>query len=283
MVSLYLDNFEYIEDVVDAYKSLNIRRFPLRNIEGVNIYDLDEEKYNELKSIINKEKVRLSLIDIDVEYDLYKGLDLEKLSSISKDFGCREMAINLPTFSSFEAEKDQLVKVVKELIVDLKKLRINPTFHVDYKINSAYIAFLINEVDGLNFLFNPGKCYENDKSITTYYRLLRRIINYVVLYDIDENKSPTLLGYGKALILDMIDKLNIDKFRGDIYYDFNLTDYVKDRTSKRGGFFSRFFGRKKEKAHQKIDKRLKVDEDDDVDIISLLDSQLQLIKKYQKS
>lgn len=285
MVSLYLDAFKTIDDMIDAYKSLSIRRTPLRNIEGLNIYNLDEEQYNETLETFKKERVRFSLVDIDIKYGIYHDLDLDKISKISKDFGTREVVMNLPSFIDFEAEKNELVNTIKKLISDLRRLRVNVSFHINYEINSAYIAFLIKEINNLNFMFNPGKCFEHEKSITTYYRLLRRRITNVSLYDVDENKRPTLLGYGKALILDTIDKLNIDRFRGDIYYDFNLADYVKTRTTEKRGFFSRVFriGRKKEKAHQKIDERLKIDEDSDVDILDILDQQLKLIRKYQKS
>ena len=60
-------------------------------------------------------------------------------------------------------------------------------FHINYEFTSAYIAFLIKEIPKLNFPL-IRECYENDKSITTYYRLLRNIGN-VILYDIDEDKN----------------------------------------------------------------------------------------------
>lgn len=283
MISLYLDELQTIEKIIEAANTLSIRRIPLRSIENKNIYHYDEGKILEFDQRLKESKIRVNVIDIDVIYDLYEVIDIEKIFLICKILGSRNVLIKMPEFSNFDAEKDQLLLVIRDLIEQFRRERLNLSFHINYEINSAYLAFLLKEVTDIKFSFNPGKCYENDKSITTYYRLLRRSIENVVLYDIDEDKKPALLGYGKALVLDVIDKLIIDRYKGSIYYDSNLIAYVEAKKEPKKGFFARLFKGKKRISYRKMDAILRLDEDDEVELVTLLSSQLQLLNKYKRS
>lgn len=283
MISLYLDELLTIEKIVEAANTLSVRRIPLRNIEGNNLYNLDEGEILEVDQRLKEGRIRVDVIDIDVSYDLYHVIDVEKIFLISKILGCRNVLIKMPDFTNFDAEKEQLLLVIRNLLNQFRRERINVSFHVNYEIDSAYLAFLIKEINNLTFSFNPGKCYENDKSITTYYRLLRRSIENVILYDVDKDKKPALLGYGKALVLDVIDKLILDKYRGQIYYDSNLITYVETKNAPKKGFFSRLFKSKKRISHQKMDEILRLDEHDEVELVALLSSQLQLLNRYKRS
>lgn len=283
MISLYLDELQTIEKIIEAANTLSVRRIPLRNIDNKNIYNYEEDKILEFDQRLKESRIRVNVIDIDASYDLYEVIDIEKIFLICKILNCKNVLIKMPKFSNFDAEKDQLLLVINDLIDQFRKERLNLSFHINYELNSAYIAFLIKEIPEIKFSFNPGECYENDKSITTYYRLLRRNIENVILYDIDEDKKPALLGYGKALVLDVIDKLIIDKYRGCIYYDSNLIAYVEAKKEPKKGFFTRFFKRKKRNTYRKMDAILRLDEDDEVELVTLLSSQLQLLNKYKRS
>jgi|SRR5690554_1755632 len=283
MISAYLDELNEIEEIVNAATNLSLRRIPLRNINSKSIYNIQDKKLEEIKKTLKDNKIRISLLDINVNYDLYKVLDVNKISELSKMFSCKNVVINMPKFTNFEAEKNQLITVINDLITTFKKEKMDLSFHVDYEIDSGYIAFLLKEHKDIKFTYNPALCYINSKSITTYYRLLRNNITNVIVYDVDENKKPALIGYGKALVLDIIDKLNIDKYRGDLYYDSNLGDYVRFKNEdKEVGFFKRIFSRKKRKSHQKIDEKLRLDENSEIEFIDLLKSQLLLLNKYQR-
>lgn len=283
MISAYLDELKTIEEINKAATSLSLRRIPLRNINEKNVYKLKLKELEGIRASFRKHKVRVNIIDITVNYDLYHIIDVRKISEISKMFNCKSIIIKMPKFTNFEAEKTQLLTVFNELIDSFKKEKMDLNFHIDYEINSAYVAYLLKEINGLQFVYNPAECYLNNKSITTYYRLLRNNITSVIIYDVDENKKPALIGYGKALILDIIDKLNIDKFRGDLYYDSNLGEYVRAKNEEtKKGFFKRIFSRKKRKSHLKIDEKLRLDEGDQIEFITLLKSQLKLLNKYQR-
>ncbi|NLN50632.1 MAG: hypothetical protein GX149_03290 [Acholeplasmataceae bacterium] len=283
MISLYLDDFPTIEDLIEAARTLRIKRIPLRKIENNSLYDLELAEVETINNQLRKAKIRVLYLDIDAEFDLYELINMEHAAAICKVLNCRDLVINLPNFTDFNAEKEQLIHVVKELLEVAKKNKLKLHFKINYEINSAYIAFLIKEIAEILFVFNPGKCYETHKSITTYYRLIRRKVSLVIFYDVDENKKPALLGYGKALILDMIDKLNIDKYKGYIIYDSNLKEYAMTRekgTKKR--FRLPFFRRKKRKAHLKIDEKLQIQDSKGIDFIEILESQLKLIQLYKK-
>lgn len=283
MISAYLDELKTIDEVVHAANELLLKRIPIRNIYSKNIYDASAEELEEIQRVLKNKKIRVSLVDIDKEYDLYNTVDVKKIGEISKILGSRNVLIKMPRLTNFEAEKDQLITVVKDLLQQFRKEKLEVSFHVNYAINSGYLAYLIKEVKDLRFSYSPAECYINDKSITTYYRLLKERISNVVLYDVDKDKKPALIGYGKALILDIIDKLNIDKYKGDIYYDSNLGSYAKaKKESQEEGFFKKLFSRKKRKSHQSIDEKLRLEEDEEVDFINLLSKQLKIIHKYQK-
>lgn len=284
MISAYLDEFKTMEDINKAASKLSLKRIPLRNINEKNIYFLKEKEIEEIKETLRKNKIKISMIDIDVAHDIYSPIDVVKIGNLAKAFGCRNVVIRMPKFFDFEAEKKQISIVYNDLITSFRKEKMDLNFHVDYEIESAYIAAILKEFKHLQFVYNPGECYSNDKSITTYYRLLRNNISNAIVFDIDKDKKPTLIGYGKALVLDIIDKLNNDKFKGDLYYDSNLGDYVRYKNEEtQEGFFKRLFSRKKRKSHQMIDEKLRVDENEEVDFIPLLKSQLKLLSKYQKS
>lgn len=284
MISAYLDELITAEEIASAANKLALKKIPLRNIEGENIYNLEEEQLKEVFKTLKDNKLKVSLIDITEEYDLYDLLDIEKLIYIENLFAAKTLLLKLPKLTNFDAEKEQLVKVIKDLIDKLKKEKIDLVFHVNYQINSGYIAYLIKKIKELYFSFSPGECYLNEKATNTYYSLLRNRIKNVVLYDVSENKKPALIGYGKARILETIDNLNQDKYKGDIYYDFNLASYVKAKQEpEEKGFFKKLFTRKKRKAQQEIDQKLRLEKDDEIEFIELLSKQLKVINKYQKS
>lgn len=283
MISAYLDELVTIEEIVHAANELSIKRIPLRNVENQNIYFISDEKIKEIDKTLKLNKIRVELIDIDKEYDLYDYFDMRKIASICKTLGCKTVLLKLPVLTNFDAEKEQLVIFLNNLLQEFKKEKLELLFHVNYIINSGYIAYLIKNIKDLYFSYNPAECYFNDKSITTYYRLIRSRIKSISLYDLDENKKPVLIGYGKALVLDIIDSLNRDKYKGNIYYDSNLGEYVKAKKQKQeAGFFKRLFSIKKRKSHQNIDEKLRLEDNEEIDFINLLKGQLKIISKYQK-
>ncbi len=93
MISLYLDELLTIEKIVEAANTLSVRRIPLRNIEGNNLYNLDEGEILEIDQRLKEGRIRVDVIDIDVSYDLYHVIDVEKIFLISKILGCRNVLI----------------------------------------------------------------------------------------------------------------------------------------------------------------------------------------------
>ncbi len=285
MISLYLDYLKSVKAIVEGAKRLSVNRLPLRNIDDINIYDYNDEQIKQIASSFKKNKIKISLLDINVTHDIYQPVEILKIASICKEFGCRNVVINMPLTNDLAKEKTQLQKVIKSLLEEAKKEKIKLIFHPNYEINSAYHAYLIKEIKDVSFSFNPGLCYEKHRSITTFYRLLKKRLEVVMLYDVNVDKVPALLGYGKALILDILDKLEKDKFKGQIFYDSNLEEYIerREKAHKRRFRFPFFRKKKLRQAHLEMDEQLRLKEEDKMDYVSLLSSQLRFLNHYKKN
>ncbi len=284
MISLYVDKFHQSDTFFDKLKQLNIKNIPVRAINGMSLLELEEEIINEFSQSLNVNKIKIMFLDFNFNYQSIEEIELEKIVNLTKLFQTRKIIINLPIFEDFSNVKEESVERIKEVILMFRRNRIEVIFHINYEINSSILAYFIKHVKGIKFYFNPGLCFINKKSITSYYRLLKRNLDTVGLYDYKDEKTPVLLGYGKALILDIIDKLRKDRFRGDIIYDYNLHSYVEKREEayKKSFFKSLFTSRKKRKAHLEMDEKLNLTKEDDLEIVKLIDSQLTLIRRYQR-
>ena len=161
------------------------------------------------------------------------------------------------------------------------KEKIKISFHLDYQINSAKVAYIITKIKEINFVFDSAKCFSNNKSISSYYRLLKDRIDILIVNDVNDKFEPTLMLYGKAQLKEMQERLKFDNFKGDIIYDFNLEEYLDNRSAlykKRLPFLRG----KLYNSHLFIEEKLNLTKDSEVSYDELFINQFSLINKIFK-
>lgn len=284
MIYAYVDAYKSINEQTELLQYLNLNLIPLRRINGKSIYALTMEELDEINTEFNKQKVAVSQIDIEDKYTLEEPLDINKVIATARLFKTKDVFINLPSYNNFHEEKDALTAYIDDLIHRFRREKINLSFHIDYVDNSAYLAYLIQHNKRIGFVFNPAKAYENQKSITTYYRLLKENINAVIIYDVNKDLYPHLIGYGKTNAIDSLDRLIRDKFKGDIILDTNLLLYINNRFKlyKRRFNLPLIRNKKELDSYRDIENRLNLNESSNITFEDLVLSQVNLLKKYMK-
>lgn len=286
MISAYVDMLVDLESQIELFKALNLDKFVLRDFNHLNVYDLSEEAIDEVETLFKLNKISPLYLDITKTYDVYGILDVERLIYLAKRFKTKDILIKVPTIKDFNIEKDIFIEQIQLLLAGVKKDKLNLTFNLSYDVDSAYIAYLIKEIKEIKFSFNPGLCYEKEKSVTSYYRLIKNNLSHVILFDLNENKKPSLIGYGKATILEHLDKLKRDNFKGSYILDTNLLEYVEERQTIYKRKFKIPFLKKgrnqNKKAYESIENRLGLVQTDEISFDKLYESQVSLVKRYIK-
>ncbi len=286
MISAYVDMLVDLESQIELFKALNLDKFVLRDFNHLNVYDFSEEAIDEVETLFKLNKISPLYLDITKTYDVYGILDVERLIYLAKRFKTKDILIKVPTIKDFNIEKDIFIEQIQLLLAGVKKDKLNLTFNLSYEFDSAYIAYLIKEIKEIKFSFNPGLCYEKEKSVTSYYRLIKNNLSHVILFDLNENKKPSLIGYGKATILEHLDKLKRDNFKGSYILDTNLLEYVEERQTIYKRKFKIPFLKKgrnqNKKAYESIENRLGLAQTDEISFDKLYESQVSLVKRYIK-
>ena len=286
MISAYVDMLVDLESQIELFKALNLDKFVLRDFNHLNVYDFSEEAIDEVETLFKLNKISPLYLDITKTYDVYGILDVERLIYLAKRFKTKDILIKVPTIKDFNIEKGIFIEQIQLLLAGVKKDKLNLTFNLSYDVDSAYIAYLIKEIKEIKFSFNPGLCYEKEKSVTSYYRLIKNNLSHVILFDLNENKKPSLIGYGKATILEHLDKLKRDNFKGSYILDTNLLEYVEERQTIYKRKFKIPFLKKgrnqNKKAYESIENRLGLAQTDEISFDKLYESQVSLVKRYIK-
>ncbi len=224
MNSCYLD-LAYLP----LYNELKLSKIALKNVNKKGLISLTLEDENNLEDIVKANKLKIGWLDFDFNYNYDSDFPYDKVVNLVKRFSLNQVILTLPKINDFELDKSEFKEAVINIIKTFRQNRIKVVFQIDYKEDSAIIAYLISEIKEISFVFDSKACFQSDKSISTYYRLLRSKIEIFIVSDIDEKKEATLLGYGKAQLKDMALRLKHDNFKGDILYQFNLDDYLENR------------------------------------------------------
>ena len=154
MITAYLDQYKSLDEQITLYKELNLTSMPLRKLNGESIYYKDDSFLDALKSTFKEQKITISNLEIDITYSLMEIIDLDRVFYIAKVLGVKEVLLKLPNLEDFNIERNVFTEKIKEIMTSFRKERINLSFHVNYEIDSAYIAYLINEFKDIKFAFN---------------------------------------------------------------------------------------------------------------------------------
>lgn len=282
MIYAYVDAYSGINEQINLLKHLNLNTIPLRRIGGQSIYTLSKDALDEVNTEFIKQKITVSVIDIEDKYNLEETLDIDKVIAIARLFKVKDVFLNLPSLKNFDEERNALISFLDDVIHRFRKAKINLSFHMIYKDKSAYLAYIIQHNKRIGFTFNPAKVFEHHKSITTMYRMLKENINAVILYDVNKDLYPHLIGYGKTNVTDSLDRLIRDRYKGYIILDTNLLSYVNNRFKLYKRRFNIPLIRNKLEltAYKDIEHKLNLNEHSNITFEDLMLSQVNLLKKY---
>jgi len=194
----------------------------------------------------------------------------------------------LPKFNDVINEFDEIEKVLTPFFEyaykNGKKIILLPVH--DYKASTyAYIIKKL-KTNHVTVLFDPTSIMNNGESTTTSYRSLRASIGAFMCVDSDANGQPKLIGHGKTNVLDIIRKLDRDRFDGFMIMDNKVYQTHFPETPVKEGFFKKIFGnteKKKETARSALSKIIfPSEETKNVTYDDILDNQIKLIRSLMK-
>ena len=281
----YFDQqFKSIEAQIDMAKQLDIKGLSLRYFNDQTLLTVDTNLVKELPVRLKKEKISILLIDALYHYPLVtiNKNELSTLFSNAEALGTKYLVLNLPSMTSFDLQHDDLITHVKSLLDETKKKHFELVFKVSPEHAVGQIAYIINEIKNIKFVFDAPLIYKQGASVTTSYRILKNNIQILSIYDVDKQHEPYLLGLGASSIVDILKKAHRDKYKGIYVMDNNLNTYIEHRKEiyQQKKVLWIFSKNKKERLHyQRMDQKLHIKDTDELSLFDMHKVYLAVIKK----
>lgn len=278
-----------IQDQISVAKELNLKYISLRYFDDKEIHELDD---NEIKTYFDTLKShKLQVASIDMLFDDYHVLEEKDNDLFSRVFSnveklhAKTLNIMLPKIDDFDSQYGMLVTWMKSIQQETKKMKFALSFKYRVGYLSGHIAYLVKNLKQMNFVYDGPTFYENHLSTTTTYRLLKNQLSSMLVYDLDKDFEPYLLGYGSSNIVDVLKRAKRDSFKAFVVIDSNLSDYLTNRLNsyEKKGFFS--FLSKQKSTHGKylkMDAKIGVTKEDELTYTQLLKSQIIILNKIFK-
>lgn len=273
-----------IEGQLEVAKELDIKWLSFRYFDNQPLLSVEPNLLKQLPIRLKKEKMGLQVIDAMYRYHLstINKNDLTLLFQNAETLGTKYLILTLPSLDSFDVQHDQLVDHIKYLMDEIKKKHFELVFGVPRGYAVGQIAYLINEIKSIRFVFDASLIYQMGSSVTTSYRILKNNTQLIRIYDIEKDGQPYLLGFGVSNIIEVLKKANRDKFKGLYVMDNNLSSYIENRQSvyQQKKFLGLFSKNKKEKVqYQKMDQKLHIQTDQDLSMVDMHKIYVSVIKK----
>jgi hypothetical protein len=285
IITGFFDHIEgEIEKQIDEAKRLDIKHISLRNFSNQTLLDLDLNQIKDIQALLKKEKLTLQIVDANYYYN-FIGVNQKELQTLFENarlLQTKILILELPDVDDFDLQHENFLAHVKWLLDDTKKKSFDLVFKVNPTYKPGVIAYLINQIKGVKFIFDAGLVKRLKASVTTTYRIMKKNTEGVMIYDIDKNNEPFLLGYGYTGIMEVVRKMNRDKYKGAYILDFNLMDYIENRENahKKRKFFGLFTKDKKEKAmYVRMDQLLGLKPEETLDYTNMLKIYINVLNK----
>lgn len=281
----YFDQqFKSIDAQLDMAKQLDIKLLSFRYFNEQTLLTLDGSILKDFPARLKKDKLTLQIVDAMYSYHV---LSIQKneftlLFQNAETLGTKLLILSLPKLDSFDVQHDTLVEHIKYLLDETKKKHFELVFKMSEGYSVGQLAYLINEIKNIKFVFDTPLIHRLGASVTTTYRILKNNTQIIMIYDTEKQSEPFLLGFGTSGIVDVLKKANRDKYKGFYLMDNNLSDYIQNRTSvyQQKRFLGLFSRNKKEKAYyQKMDQKLKVNPEADLSMLDMHKIYISVIKK----
>lgn len=284
-ITAFLDHFDKdFESQLNLAIKTGIKHISMRFFGDKQLKDLTIDEIKTYQSILKKHKMGISMLDAKLDYHIiqYDKSQLDSVVNNAELLQAKILLMDLPKLDDFDLQHDLLIAFVKSVLEDNKKKH----FQIVFKMNDTYkpgvLAFLINSIKSIKFQFDCGHLINLQASVTTTYRIMKKNIESILVYDVDKDKESSLLGYGNTGIIDILQKMKRDDFKGYALIDTNLIEYLNHRNDQKPKkrFFGLFSKNKKQVAkYQKNDAILKLNEESHFDYESLIEVYKSVLEK----
>lgn len=273
-----------IEPQIEMAKQLDIKGLSLRYFNDQTLLNIDQALLKELPLKLKKDKMSIFIIDAMYHYPLVtiNKVELTTLFQNAEALGTKYLVLSLPVLTSFDLQHDDLITHLKALLEETKKKHFELVFKVGMDYAVGQIAYIINEIKNIKFVFDASLIYKQGASVTTSYRILKNNIQILSIYDVDKQNEPYLLGLGASNIVDVLKKAHRDKYKGLYLMDNNLNSYIENRKEiyQQKKVLWIFSKNKKERLHyQRMDQKLHIKDTDELTLIDMHKVYLSIIKK----
>lgn len=273
-----------ISKQIEIAKSLDIKHIALRQFGKNSLIDATQDQFKSIQALLKKEKMTLQVIDAAYQYNLI-GFDPKALSTLfdhAQSAQTKTLLLELPNVENFDLQHDELRDHVKFIIEETKKKPFTLIFKMNQTYKAGIVAYLINQIKGIKLVYDAGLIKKQKASVTTTYRIMKKHTESAIIYDLDKTFEPSLLGYGSTGVIDIVKRMNRDKYKGSLIIDMNLMGYIENRheayAKKR--FFGLFSKDKKIKAnYEKMDAVLGLKQTDVLDYLSMLKIYVQVLRQ----
>lgn len=284
LTGFFDQNNRSIDAQLDVAKQLDIKSISLRHFNDKTLLNMDGTTLKDLPQRLKKDKMTLQIVDAMYKYHLlsiHKN-EITLLFQNAETLGTKYLVLDLPSIDSFDLQHDTLLEHIKYLLEETKKKHFELVFKMHRGYAVGQLAYLINEIKTIKLVLDAPLIHVMGASVTTSYRILKNNTQIILIYDVEKQNDPFLLGFGTSSIIDVLKKANRDKFKWLYLMDNNLMDYIEKRSEvyQQKRIFGLFSRNKKDKVYyQRLDSKLRVTSETSLTMMDMHKLYVSVIKK----
>lgn len=256
----------------------------------VDIDELNDIDVNHLSKVLNDHKMTINILDpkfpnvsINNEKDLQDELQrfdelLDKVSSLP----IINIIYRLPYFNNVVEDYNKVANHIKNIITKFKKLKLTLLVKPEDRLANVY-TYVIKKYNNkqLRLLFDPV-FFNKKEALGTTYRQLYDCIDVFILNNIDNKNLLSVSNFGTIRIQELLNRVSKDNQK---YYYLINPEYNNYFTKLENySFFQKMFdfdGNKKRKMIKKFAKEAFDDQNKNITIGDVYQSDINLLKKYK--
>jgi sugar phosphate isomerase/epimerase len=268
----------------------------LRTYNGQPLIEVSDNDLKKIANDLKLNKMKIGILDSNIQSfqisDTRKQTDaldeFKYMIKLADRLKISHVLFRLPKFDDVINQYEDIEKVLTPFFEfaykNGKKIILIPV----HGYRASTYAYLIKKMktNHVSVLFDPVTIMSNGESTTTSYRSLRTSVGAFMCIDADHDLKPKLIGHGKTNVLDIIKKLNRDRFDGFLIMDNKVYQTHFPETPAKEGFFKKLFGqteKKKESARSALSKIIFPNEETkNVTYDDIIDNQIKLIQNLMK-
>jgi len=249
-----------IDGQIKATKELGWSYIESRNIDGVNIHDISDEKFEEVYDKLGTANIKINCfgsaignwskkitdpIEITIEEAKRAAKRMERL-------GCKMIRVmsfvvcegSLDDENQMYAERVKRLNEVVNICADSGVIVLHENCDSYGGMGISYIKRMLNDVQGMRLVFdtgNPPMTHDRDKpapypmqNSLEFYHAVKEYIEYIHIKDmvLDEEKRPVFVmaGEGDGYVREVLTDLLKSGYSGGISMEPHLSIVVHDKS-----------------------------------------------------